>query len=88
MAVVMDDCAMDKYLYDPTCKSFDKLNIHPRTDYSPNHDLDLPNLFDGVDESLDGFDEMIDANQDLSTEPVDEVTTSLDAAYLAGTDET
>jgi hypothetical protein len=90
MAVVMEDYAMDKYLNDTTCESFDKLNIDSRTDYSPNHDFDLPNLFDGVDESLDDFDGVIDADQHLSAEPADEdkVKTSLEAAYLAGTDET
>ena len=31
---------------------------------------------------------MIGADQDLSAEPVDEVTTGLEAAYLAGTNET
>ena len=31
---------------------------------------------------------MIDADQDLSAEPADEVITSLNTAYLAGTDET
>ena len=88
MVMVMDDCAMDEYLYDMTCEGFDKSIINSRTNYSPNHDFDLPNLFDGIDESLDGFDEVIDSDQDLSAEPADEVITSLNAAYLAGTDET
>jgi hypothetical protein len=90
MAVVMDDHVMDKYLYDTACESLDDSNIDSCTNYSPNHDFDLPNLFDVVDESLDGFDEVIDTDQHLSAEPADEdeIKTSLEAAYLAGTDET
>jgi hypothetical protein len=91
MAVVMDDLAMNDYLDNEACEPFDESDEELRTDYSPNHDFDLPNLFDGVDESLDDFDGVIDADQHLSAEPIafeDEVVTSLEAAFLAGTDET
>ena len=57
------------------------------TDYPLDHILDLPNLFDGIDESNDGVDEMIDVDQMISAEePM--IKTDLDAAYLAGSDET
>ena len=84
MAVVMDD-----YLDETACDDFDELDAGS-DNYSPNHDLDLPDLFNGIDELLDDVDGVIVADQQLNTEPEDSdvVTTNLETAYLAGTDET
>ena len=55
------------------------------TDLPPDHVFDLPDLFDDLP---DGFDAVIDADQSFSAESTDAITTTLDAAYLAGTQET
>ena len=57
------------------------------TDYPLDHILDLPNLFDGIDESVDDVDEVIEVDQTISAEEL-VIKTDLDAAYLAGSDET
>ena len=55
------------------------------TDHSPDFVLDLPALFDGIDETLDDADEVIDA---VSADIQGPIMIELEAAYLAGTDET
>jgi len=55
------------------------------TNHSPDFVLDLPDIFDSVDESLD---EVIDVDQLISEDSEGTITTDLDAAYLVGTDET
>ena len=53
------------------------------TDYPLDHILDLPNLFDGIDD----VDEVIDVDQTISAEEL-VIKTDLDAVYLVGSDET
>ena len=55
------------------------------TDHSPDFVLDLPDIFDGIDEPLDGT---VDIDQTISDGFEGPITTDLDAAYLAGTNET
>ena len=57
-----------------------------RTEYPLDHVLDLPHLFDEIDDSPDGIDEMIDVNQMISAQ--EPIKIDRDTAYLAGTDET
>ena len=59
------------------------------TDHSPDFILDLPDIFDGIDEPLDKtLDEMIDVDQSISDDSENLITTDLEAVYLAGTNET
>ena len=58
------------------------------TTYSVNDDLSLPYLFDGVDETLDDGDAVMNVDQQICADPEEEVRTDLDATYLVGTAET
>lgn len=52
---------------------------------SEDHILDLPHLFDDLDATLD---ETTDVDQTINDDIEEPITIDLDAAYLAGTDET
>ena len=85
MAMVMEDeweTSDDEEI--PTCLIEEDEPI----DNSPDHILNLPDLFDGIDESLDGPDEIVtDVDQQFIAES-DIVRTNIEAAYLVGTEET
>jgi hypothetical protein len=66
----------------------DETDSEEHADYSVNNDFALPNLFDGIDETLDDVDEVINTDQLTSAEPDGEVTTRLEAAYLIETAQT
>ena len=71
MTIAMDEEWVLEYLEETICGNFNDLDMNlgdeemllgskgetRHTIYSPDHVLDLPNLFDGVDETLDAFDQ-------------------------------
>ena len=93
---------MSEYLEETICGDFNNLDMNlgneemllglkgetGHTICSPDHVLDLPNLFDGVDETLDAFDEVINVDQQSSYAPEDPVWINLEAVYLARSNET
>ena len=89
MAVVMDDCLIFDDLDDTACDDFDRPDAGLDTNYSLTHDLSpLDDPFDGIDELLDDLDQAISANQELDIKPENGIKVRLEAAYLAGTDDT
>jgi hypothetical protein len=70
-------------IMDETDSEEDELNTYP-----VNDDLSLPNLFDGIDETLDDGDAVMDVDQLIDADPEEEIETGLEAAYLVGTAET
>ena len=101
MAMIVDETACDLFEND-ACNDFlilktdldgeDTLSClieeDEHTNYSVNNDLALPDLFDGIDQVLDDAEEVINADQLISAELNEEVTTRLEAAYLIGTAKT
>ena len=102
MAIAMDEEWVSEYLEETTCGNFNNLDMNLGdeetllsskgetrcTIYSPDHVLDLPNLFDGIDETLDAFDEVINVDQQSSYASEDPVRINLKAVYLARSNKT